>query len=186
MTPRVRILEGLPAYGPMATPIPPEWGDSGREGTVVECETESDKWVANIAPGIGGLNLAHAHPNGRDAVVIASGDLYVVNPILRSAELLLSGVDSEIEVQQPDGWIFCIQGVALARLGSDGLLWHTRRLSWDGVKELKLQGHCVTGVAWSLDDHWYSFQVDAHTGQSQGGSYHETDAQRWEGLAVEP
>jgi hypothetical protein len=84
-----RLLPGLPAYGPLASAFPAEWGRFGREGLVVEFSAGAGTWVANFRPGLGGLNRAFLHPNGHDVAVIASGDLWVVNPIQRSAELLL-------------------------------------------------------------------------------------------------
>ena len=89
MAPLFRRLPGLPPYGPLATAFPPKWGRLGREGIVIAFDSKGGEWVANFQPGPGGLDLICAHPNGRDVVVIASGDLWVVNPELRSAEKLL-------------------------------------------------------------------------------------------------
>ena len=180
----VRLLGGLPPYGPMATAFPSEWGRLGREGIVVEFKTEGSTWVANFQPGLGGLNFAQVHPNGRDAVVVASGDLWVVNPVQRSAERLLPALNAALEVRDPDGWVFSRQGLALARFGPEGLVWHTRRLSWDGFDQLSIVHGQVTGLAWSpMDDHWYPFQVDLFTGRSTGGSFSDADTERWERLA---
>ena len=77
---RTTLLSGLPAYGPVPTAFPAEWGRLGREGCVVEFKTPQATWVGNFMPGSGGVNLAGMHPNGRDAVVIAAGDLWAVNP----------------------------------------------------------------------------------------------------------
>jgi hypothetical protein len=74
------ILKGLPPYGPMPTAFPREWGVLGREGTVVEFNSEEGVWVGNFQPGLGGLQFAGLHPNGLDVVVIAAGDLWIVNP----------------------------------------------------------------------------------------------------------
>ena len=116
MRPLVRILPGLPASGPFATPIPAEWGYRGQEGLVVEFETNTEKWVANFREGLGGLRLAAVHPNQRDAVVIAAGDLWVVELETRRTQCLLPAIDLGIEVQAPPGWIFSRQGLAFARL----------------------------------------------------------------------
>jgi hypothetical protein len=124
MAPAVRVLPGLPPYGPLATAFPAEWGRLGREGTVVEFKTERATWVGNFQPGLGGLQFAAVHPNQRDAVVIAAGDLWVVNPKERTAEQLLPAIDTALEVQEPDGWVFSRQGIAFARLGPQGLIWH--------------------------------------------------------------
>lgn len=180
----VTVLAGLPPYGEMAIAYPETWAQTGREGVVVEFESETAKWVGNFRPGLGGLELAALHPNRRDAVVIAAGDLWVVNGETRSAEHLLPGIVTAVPVTGPDGWILNRQDLALARLGPDGIVWHTRRLSWDGFDDLRIDGTKLTGLSWSaVDDSWKPFEVDIKSGRSTGGSYSFTDDEKWELLA---
>jgi hypothetical protein len=131
------------------------------------------------------MDLAAVHPNGRDAVVIAEGDLWIVDPMQRSATILSPAVDAALEVRDPDGWIFSRQSVALFRLGPRGVIWHTRRLSWDGFDQLRIGDAEVTGLAWSGgDDAWHPFRVNVATGRSYGGSsFSELDDEGWERLA---
>jgi hypothetical protein len=185
MVSRFKLLGGLPPYGPLATAFPSDWGRLGREGFVVEFGSGAGAWVANFRPGLGGLNTAVLHPNGHDVAVIASGDLWVVNPERRSAERLLPAIFAALEVQNPNGWILNRQGIALARLGPGGLVWHTRRLSWDGFDQVRIEGNEVIGLAWSPFGHqWLMFRVDLRTGRSTGGTYLESDPERWEQIYV--
>lgn len=177
----VTLLSGLPAYGPMSTAFPAEWGRLGREGIVVEFKSELGTWVGNFKPGFARVTLAGVHPNGRDAIVIAAGNLWVINPNTKTGTLLLPAIDAALEVREPDGWILNRQGLALARFGPQGIIWHTRRLSWDGFDELSIALGEVKGLAWSpLDDRWYPFRVDLSTGKSTGGSFGNEDAEGWE------
>jgi hypothetical protein len=181
---QTRILPSLPPYGPMAIGFPSEWGKLGREGTVVEFQADAGAWVGNFQPGWGGLCFADVHPNGLDAVVIASGDLWIVSPGGRTASRTLPAVEAMVEVENPRGWVFSRQGVALARLGPKGLMWHTRRISWDGFQELRIVGDKLKGLAWSpRDDEWREFQVELSTGESTGGCYTKSDEDGWEFLA---
>ena len=118
-------------------------------------------------------------------MVVAAGDLWVVNVALRTAEMVLPAISSALEVSEPDGWILSRQGLALARFGPAGLLWHTRRLSWDGFDHVSCVGGEVQGLAWSPPDgHWHPFKVDANTGRSAGGSFDDDDDDEgWERLA---
>ena len=178
---RVTLVSGLPGYGPLPTAFPAEWGRLGREGNVVKFETQLGTWVGNFKPGLGGVTRAGVNPNGRQAVVIAAGDLWVVNPDTRDGEFLLPAIDAALEVREPDGWIFSRQGLALAQFGPEGIIWHTRRLSWDGFNQLSIGHGEVKGLAWSpLDDKWYPFRVDLGTGKSTGGSFGNEDAEGWE------
>jgi hypothetical protein len=122
-------------------------------------------------------------PNRHDAVVIAVGDLWVVDGVERSAKLVLHAIETVFEVRDPEGWVFSRQGLALARFGPDGLMWHTGRLSWDGFDQLKVLGSEVMGLTWSpMDNRWYPFRVDLTTGRSTGGVFDE-DREGWERLA---
>jgi len=178
------ILPGLPPYGPLPTAFPPEWAELGREGTVVEFGTEAGVWVGNFQPGLGGLEFAGPHPNKANAVVIAAGDLWIVDPRERTAFRMLPSLQAILEVHSPEGWVFSRDGLALARLGPKGVMWHTRRLSWDGFDQLQIVQDELKGLAWSpIDDRWCEFSVDLKTGRSTGGSYADADAEGWELLA---
>jgi len=149
MVSATRILPGLPPYGPMPTAFPPEWASLGREGTVVEFNTEEGVWVGNFQPGVGGLQFADLHPDGINMAVIAAGDLWVVSPHEKTAVRMLPALEAMLEVHNPQGWVFSRQGIALARLGPTGILWHTRRLSWDGLDQLEIVKDELRGLAWS-------------------------------------
>ena len=185
MAAAARILPGLPPYGPTPTAFPPEWGSLGREGTVVEFQTDEGLWVGNFRPGSGGLQFAGLHPDGSNIVVIAAGDLWVVNPRERTAVRMFPSLDAILEVRNPDGWVFSRQGLALARVGPQGLIWHTRRLSWDGFDQLHIVQDELKGLAWSpIDDRWCPFSVQLDTGKSAGGSYFVDDVEGWEVLTT--
>ena len=152
----------------------------------MEFKAENSVWVGNFRPGLGGIEFAQVHPNKRDAVVIAGGDLWVVNPVERSASLVLPAIDAAIEVRDPDGWMFSRQGLAIVRFGPEGILWHTKRLSWDGFDQLSLVDDKLTGLAWDpMVNKWFPFEVDIRSGRSSGGSFSVTGTltDGWERLA---
>lgn len=182
----VTILPGLPAYGPLATPFPADWGPSGREGTVVEFKDDDFCWVGNFRLGLGGIELADVHPNKCEGVVVAGGDLWVVDPVHRTASFVLPAIEAAIEVHAPEEWLFSRQGLAIARFGPNGLLWHSKRLSWDGFDQLALNGDELAGLAYDpMVDAWSPFRVDIQTGRSTGGSFlaEGTLTNDWERLA---
>jgi len=181
-----RILEGLPPYGDLPRPFPADWGRLGREGFVVEFRRrDTSLWVGNFAPGLEGASEVFSHPDGRRVAVIARGDVWVVDPDAETAECVLPGVDAFWPVHAQDGLVLSRQGLALARLGPAGILWHTRRLSWAGFDRVTLSGGVLSGLAWdAVDDRWQPFAVDLATGASNGGSFGDTDAEGWERLAI--
>lgn len=183
MGPTFRIVDGLPTSGPLALGFPEEFARLGREGLVVEFESPRGTWTGNFERGLGGLDLARAHPNGRDVVVLSRGDCWIVDPERRSANQILGAVEALLDVEDPPGFVLNCQGITLARIGPAGLLWRTRRLSWDGFDRLEIAGGELTGVAWSApEDRWIPFEVDLRTGRSNGGSY-SMASDEWERLA---
>jgi len=181
---RYRVLEGLPAYGPMATPVPLEWGRTGREGFVVELGASTgEKWTANFQPGMAGLTEACAHPNGRDVLVFSGGDFWVVNSDSRSTSLLACAIDLYWPVS--NGLVLSRQGLAFLKFGKTGIAWHTKRLSWDGFDQVVLNDNQLTALAWSpLTDSWAPCSVDLTTGASLGGTSSDDDTEGWERLAA--
>lgn len=176
-------LPGLPARGPMAIAFPPSWGHLGREGKVVEFEVAGGAWSGNFQPGLGGLDVVRVCSGGDRVLVLAGGDAWIVDPERRNAERLLPAVDLMLDVPDGSGWILSRQGLALARLVDARLAWHTRRLSWDGFDQIKIQGDLIRGMAYSpLDAGWHEFSVDLRTGASTGGCYPTELGDDWERL----
>lgn len=74
-------------------------------------------------------------------------------------------------VSDPPGIVFSLQGLAFLRIGPSGVLWRTRRISWDGFMAIEVGANRMTGLAWSpVDDEWVPFSVHLATGQVEGGS----------------
>jgi hypothetical protein len=167
--------------------IPANWGRGAREGLVVEFVSDTGEiWVGNFQPGFGGVDDVRQHPNGRDIVVVSAGSAWVVDPDRRKTADMGVSVDAVWSVSEPDGLVMSRQGLAFFRLGSRGCVWHTRRISWDGLKQVCLSSTEVTGFAWApWTPEWTPFTVDLRSGRVQGGSYNGPDATEWEALAID-
>jgi hypothetical protein len=56
--------------------------------------------------------------------------------------------------------------------GMTGIAWRTRRLSWEGLRVLDIDGGKLIGLGWDLNsDRELEFEVDLATGESRGGGY---------------
>ncbi len=146
-----------------------------REGLAVEFYTDKgETWVGNFQLGLAGVSDATPHPNGRDVIVIAGGQAYIIDPETRSLVTHFGGqIEKIIDVPELQEIVFG-NGLWFACIGSEGLMWKTRRLSWDGMRSLLLDVTTLSGEAYDpRDDSWWPFSVDLTNGQVEGGSYDE-------------
>src|SRR3954464_10069656 len=90
--PRYEVLHGPPPYGPPAEPFTATGQGAHREGFVVRfTDDNGDQWVGNFQPGLGGIDAVLDHPDGYRAIVVASGQGYIVDPNDRSSRGYLGG-----------------------------------------------------------------------------------------------
>ena len=75
-----------------------------------------------------------------------------------------------------------VSETAVRRLGPKGLVWHTRRLSWDGFDQLRIVDGQLRGLAWAAFE-WREFRVELSTGNQPEEATVDDDAQCWEILA---
>jgi hypothetical protein len=176
MTTRFRILKGLPAYGPLAIPFPEEYGRTGQEGLVVEFRPDSGRWVGNFRRGRAGYNGVHRWPGSDTLIlVVAGGHAYWVDPRARALTGHEDWVADDLwEVSDPDGFVVNRQGLAAFRVGSSGVIWHTRRISLAGFQELEMSATVLRGLAdvTAQGNGLVPFEVDLRTGISRGGWEH--------------
>jgi hypothetical protein len=157
----------------MAAPFPPSW-NTGHEGLVVEFKSANGAaWTGNFREGLWGIDDVREHPNGHHVLITSRGALWNVDPDARVGELLSNAILNIWSLDAPKRLVFDDAGVQLFCLGPSGVLWQTRRLSWDGIGSVRIDGATLTGEAWSPDDCWMPFFVDLDTGAVQGGSYYE-------------
>ena len=180
------LLPGLPSSGPLPRWVPADWVRTGREGLVVRFRPETaDPWVANFAPGLGGWSGVVSHPNGHDLLVVAGGDPYRVDGesgVIEEHEYL-GPVFAVWTVPGSADLVVNVQGLAFLRLGPEGVIWHSRRLSWDGFRNVAIDSEHVSGDAWSpVSSTYYPFSIDIASGRSLGGAPEVPD-QAWEDLA---
>jgi len=171
----------------MARGFPAGFERVGREGYVIEFFPDTpDAWIGNFAPGHGSVEGIHRHHNGTDLVVFSSGRGYVVDPRTRQLKEEVGEALLYVwAVADPPGFVIDDAGVGFIRLGPDGgTYWQTRRLSWDGLKDVVFDAARITGLGWvAAGDMWLPFEVDVATGRSRGGGYTMPDAVHWERLA---
>lgn len=171
--PAFRVLPGLPSHGPMAEAFPRAWGRSGQEGFVVEMHPEtSSSWVGNFKPGQSAFSGAYLHPNGRDLFVVSRGQGYVICPDTHELRVELDSVIEAVWALGTEALLLQQQGLCFEKMGKRGRVWRTRRLSWDGLKDVVVLPDRIRGHGWdAINQQWKPFDVDLKSGRSTGGAY---------------
>jgi hypothetical protein len=173
---RFEILSGLPAYGPAAEPFSPTGQGEHREGFVVRFAPDTDsEWVGNFQPGAGGLSNVYEHPNGAELIVVAGGQGYVVAPDSRRC-VATFGATIESAFNMPECKVIIFgNGLWFEAIGTGGPFWRSGRISWDGMRDVTIDGSKLTGNAWDISGDWVPFQLDVTSGNFTGGSYNGPD-----------
>jgi hypothetical protein len=168
-----KVLTGLPPYGPTAKPFPASGHGAFREGFVVQFEShELGTWVGNFQPGCTDFSGAYEHPDGKHAVIVSGGAIYIVDPEIQTTEEFGNGVSSVMQVNM--NALLFNEDTNLSFIGPNGN-WKTKRLSWDGICDLSISGDSVLGKGWRYDDTWHTFTVSLANGSHAGGAYDESE-----------
>jgi hypothetical protein len=172
---RYEILPGLPPYGPMYVNIP-ERTFSG-EGKVIRFyKADGTSWVANFGGGIFGLTQVFDFPERNRLLVIVNGGAYLINPeVEREIEIFGGGIGQVIE--SPNGNLLCATETDILIIDTGNWhLWRSERISWDGIKDLKLERNILSGMSFDPTNSvqpWSPFSLNIETKEILGGSYRD-------------
>ncbi len=166
-----RVLDGLPAYGDMPEQFSATGQGMHREGFVVEfTPPDAPSWIGNFQRSMTSLDVVIASRGDGTVTVIAGGQAYVVDPVSRSCVRTFGGQIEHV-FDLADRTVFS-NGLWLEATDGERLLWRTRRLSWDGMMDVRVDGERIVGNAYDpMTDEWTPFSVEVANGEAVGGSY---------------
>lgn len=170
---KFRELPGLPPYGPMPKQFSSTGQGTHREGYVVEFLPASEnKWIANFQPGLSNFYTILEHPNGEDIIVIAGSAVYVVSPVTKALKSTFGGqLEFCAFVDRIDSFVLG-NGLWFEIVPKEGKGWQTKRISWDGMRNIEIADTLLTGEAYDpMTDKWLPFEVNLIEGSHQGGNY---------------
>ena len=88
---------------------------------------------------------------------------------------MFSGVQRIIHLQEFGALLFC-NGLNFEALRKDGLWWRSPRVSWDGIRNIRIEGAVLRGKAFdptARENAWSDFTVDLMTGTCPDSRYRE-------------
>ena len=166
------ILAGLPGDGPLPLAFSATGQGRHREGFVVRfMPPDVAPWVGNFQPGLTGFNFVVGQDNGAAHLVISGGQGYLVDT--NSGGLLseFGGYIEWAQVLDDDETVLTCNGISFSLLKVAKVVWQTRRLSWDGVRAIRLTSDRLIGEGWCFDETWHPFEVNLANGDAVGGGY---------------
>lgn len=171
---KFQILDALPAYGPMYIPVTEDGKPYYSEGFVVKFfKTNGDNWVANFQPGLKRFSEVFDFRNSNKLIVIAGGLGYVMDPdSVKPIGTFGASLDNAIRLNEDK--IIASDDTLVREISSTGEQWRSPRISWDGIKEIKLENGLLTGLSYDPmndDDEWVPFSINLTTRDIEGGSY---------------
>lgn len=171
-TDKYKELPGLPGTGPPALPFPSS-GPGYSEGYVVEFYPEAKgAWVGNFGRGGSCYDTVMEHPNGQHLIVFAGGQGYVIDPKTRMEIDIFGGYITLCSNLSDDPSMLVFVGLFYIEiLDRWATVKRTEKISWDGMRNIRLEGDRLYGEAWDLNDSWVPFEVNLRDATHVGGSF---------------
>jgi hypothetical protein len=172
------LLDGLPPYGPMYISVSTDSDEPFfSEGYVLRLfKSDGSNWVANFRPGWTNYYKAFDFPDKKILVVIAGGQGYLMSPDDEKPKFTFGLTITEV-LKTANGSLICADNTRIIFLdNSNGQLWVSERISWDGIKDLKFSGDILSGTTYDPTNsiqEWCDFSINLKTKEITGGSYTE-------------
>ncbi len=171
-----RILSEIPSTPSPCHYFPENSSSIGRDGVMIWFQAKNqDPWIGIFAFGDGGVNnkdAVYLGPDEDHLAVLSRGAAYVVRVQDHSAiEVEATPVFPAVGAPSKQLLIFH-DYTKLVAYGVAGLVWKSKRVSWDGIEIEALMGDgTLKGRAWDAPhERWVEFSVDIETGRHRGGS----------------
>jgi hypothetical protein len=180
---RFEILNFLPPYGDIYVPIAEDNIQFFSEGYVVRFERNNEKsWVANFKTGWTSFSKIYDFPELRKTIVFACGECYLMEDENQKPLKSFGGDYSEGFVTD-DNVIIAAGGTSFTVIElNKNLVWDSDQISFDGLKDLKLKGDLITGLAYtptSGEGNWDNFTFNFRTKKVTGGAFHSSEWRKW-------
>ena len=167
-----RVLPGLPPYGPPALSFPRQ--NAFQEGFVVEfIADKGEAWVANFAKlSPDGICAIYPELGPRSIFVLAGGTGYIVDSEERELIREIEGPIDQCWYQSELHAMVFSNGLRFECFDGHQTLWHSPRVSWDGIRNINCSGMIVSAEAYDpFSDSWLPLQLNLNDGEISGGSY---------------
>ncbi len=112
-------------------------------------------------------------PNPNEICVVAGGYAYVAG-VAEPEQVTLVNMKPVVQVIEcvDPGVLVMVGFTSVLGWGADGKAWETPRLSWEGLRVVRIDDAVLHGFGWDLlQDVEVEFTLDLKTGVATGGGY---------------
>lgn len=172
-----KLLDALPAYGPMYVAVTHTDEPFYSEGLVVRFyKSDKTEWVANFQHGWTNFSKVFDFPECKTVIVVAGGQGYCMSPDSETSKYTFGLTISDVFQTESGNLVFSDNISIIFFDKASGAFWHSDRISWDGLKDLKLSDNVLYGKAYdptnSLEE-WSDFSINLKTKEIIGGTWRD-------------
>lgn len=173
---RYQILSELPVDNLKLVYIPNGGSCVGRDGVIVKLlPYDGESWVGIFAFGdmlSNGSCNAYFGPGRNHLTVLAKGEAYIVLPSDPCSFIRVKSCPAICAIPVPSHDLMLFHDYTeIVAYNENGLVWETKRISWDGIKIEEISDSAILGKSWdSLNGKNVQFSVDLTDGSHQGGA----------------
>jgi hypothetical protein len=170
-------LDGLPPYGPMYISVTDNDEPYFSEGYVVRFfKSDGSNWVANFRPGWTNYYNIFDYPELKTVIVFAGGHGYIMSPDNEKPKYIFGLTITDV-LQTSNGSLVCSDGIGIHFFdNSNGQIWRSERISWDGIIDLEIKDDILFGKAYdptNSNQEWSDFSLNLLTKKVEGGTWRE-------------
>lgn len=155
--------------------------ESFSQGVLIEFfKNDGSSWVGNFGSGTAEANEVIEFPDKSRIIIFISGKMYIFDPndpsSYKDTGILTYSFGKVLRADSGQYVTYDFTDVYVIETNGD--VWRSERISWDGFKDVKIEGEIVTGLSWHAmalkDQEWFPFLINLLTKEINGGSYRQS------------
>ena len=168
------ILKGFPQDDSFVIPFGNQPFYS--EGFVVHFfKNDGSSWIGNFRARGTELFGIYNLTNENEVLVFARGECYLVD--IENQKLIKEiGGQYNSLIKDSEETLILSNGTNITTINPSGEIWNSERISWDGIKDLKLDIYTLSGLSYdpmNKNKPWVPFSLNLKTKKLKGGSYQQ-------------
>jgi hypothetical protein len=134
-----------------------------------------EPWFGSFSEGTispNAIDYCSSHPDPKKLMIISKGAGYIVNVEKPSEyeEISLTPIMGVLALNEY-GIIILHSFSRFIAIGINGVIWETPNVSWDGIKNCKIENKRIKAEVWNSPENIFSpVEVLIETGEVKGGS----------------